>query len=124
MGKLHTGLEVKQMSYVVASVLASGEVVKIAGLGALGVALTGLTIWLLTRKKISPAERERRRRSSIQATGRMGDGNINDIRDHVLYYSYEVRGVYYTAAQDLSSLQEHLPPNTSKLAGAVSVSGL
>jgi len=38
------------------------------------------------------------------STGKMGDANLLDIRDGLLVYSYAVRGVEYTASQDISGL--------------------
>ena len=47
----------------------------------------------------------------------MGDATITDVRDRVLYYSYQVRGVAYTASQDVSPLLERLPGDLSMLIG-------
>lgn len=67
--------------------------------------------------KIDPAERERRRRLSIHTRGRMGEAEITDVGDGVLYYSYTIRGVEYTASQDVSALKQMLPPDPAKLIG-------
>jgi len=55
------------------------------------------------------------------AHGNMGDANLVDIRDNLLVYSYDVRGVEYTASQDISKLREFLPAGTGSLAGPVLV---
>jgi len=69
--------------------------------------------WL--RSRISPDEKERRRRSMLLSTGKMGDANLVDIRDKLLVYSYAVRGVEYTAAQDVSRLQAFVPDEIASL---------
>ena len=47
----------------------------------------------------------------------MGDATIIDVRDCILFYSYEVRGVAYTTSQDASELKNLLPAETSTLVG-------
>jgi hypothetical protein len=54
--------------------------------------------------RITPAERERRRCDRLVAIGKMGDGALVEIHDSVVFYVYAVRGVEYTASQDLSLL--------------------
>jgi|SRR5215471_7371390 hypothetical protein len=90
-----------------------GGLVAIAGIGF------GYRAWRLS--KITPEERERRRRAELVLRGKMGDATIIDIRDELIFYSYDVRGVEYTASQDLSLLHEYLPSDLSTLIGAVSV---
>lgn len=90
-------------------------------LGALLVAIVavlGYRAWKLSR--VTPAERERRRRAVLATTGKMGDAMLVEFRDNNLFYSYFVRGVEYTASQDVSSLTDRLPDDLSNQ-GAVSV---
>lgn len=68
----------------------------------------GYRAWKLSR--ITPEERERRRRCGLVARGKMGDATITEIRGELLFYSYNVRGVEYIASQDLSQLMQYLPP--------------
>jgi hypothetical protein len=82
-------------------------------------AIFGVRLW--RRSRITPAEWERRRRSALVATGKMGDANIVDVRDELLVYSYEVRGVEYTASQDVSMLKEYLPEDLSSAIGPIYV---
>lgn len=79
----------------------------------------GYRAWRLS--KITPEERERRRRAGLVARGKMGDATITDLRGDLLFYSYDVRGVEYIASQDLSLLKELVPIDLSALVGAVSV---
>src|SRR5271157_1661905 len=72
------------------------------------------------RSRIPPEERERRRREMLAARGKMADAELAEIRDDVLFYSYGVRGVEYTASQDVTMLQEYLPHDYSEV-GPVSV---
>ena len=87
------------------------------GLAALG-ALIGYRAW--KRSRITPEERERGRRSALVARGKMSDAVLVEIRDDLLFYSYGVRGVEYTASQDVSMLKEQMPPDFSTI-DAVSV---
>jgi hypothetical protein len=90
-------------------------------IGAAGAALAGTTAYLLFRRGPDAAELERRRLRSLLATGRITAGEINDVRGGVLYYSYEVAGVGYGAAQDLSAFPVVSHPAFSALSGSVSI---
>ena len=72
------------------------------------------------RSRVSPEERERRRRAWLVATGKMGDAVLVEMRETLVFYCYDVRGVEYTASQDIAPLAEKLPPGLSPN-GAVSV---
>ena len=82
------------------------------------VAICGFRAWL--RSRVTPEERERRRRLALSARGKMGDAELVDIRDDLLFYSYLVGGVNYTASQDVAQLHERLPDDYYSL-GAISV---
>lgn len=75
--------------------------------------------WIFHRLRVSPAERERRRRLLVNRTGRITDGLVTDIEDDVLYYSYSVSGVDYIASQDISALRSVLPEDRDGLIGPV-----
>ncbi|MEI9975697.1 MAG: hypothetical protein WDO73_28725 [Ignavibacteriota bacterium] len=75
----------------------------------------GVRRWRASR--ISPEERERRRRAMLVARGKMGDAVLVDVRDELIFFSYSVRGVEYTASQDVSSLHDHVPQDLSALIG-------
>jgi hypothetical protein len=81
-------------------------------LAALG-ALAGYRAW--KRSRIGPEERERRRRSALMAHGKMSDAVLVEIRDDLLFYSYGVRGVEYTASQDVSMLKQYMPLDFSTI---------
>ncbi len=99
---------------------AVAEAVLLALAGVLVVlgALIGYRAW--KRSRITPEERERRRRSTLVALGKMSDAMLVEIRDDLLFYSYGVRGVEYTASQDVSMLKQHMPQDFSTI-DAVSV---
>jgi hypothetical protein len=89
--------------------LAPAEVLTIA-LGLVLVvllALMGYRAWLGSR--ITPEERERRRREALASLGKMGDATLVEVQENVLFYSYDVRGVEYLASQDVATLSEYLP---------------
>jgi len=72
------------------------------------------------RRQVTPEERERRRRAWLVSTGKINDATLVEVRENLLFFSYAVRGVEYTASQDISRLSERLPRDLSEL-GAVSV---
>jgi hypothetical protein len=78
-------------------------------------ALTGAAAWLIPAMRRSPAEREQRRRLTVNAHGRTGGAMITDFRDGVLCYTYEIGGVQYTAFQDVSALAHSLPADPRTL---------
>lgn len=82
-------------------------------------AIVGYRAWRLS--KVTPEERERRRRTALVAHGKMGDASITEVRGDLLFYAYDVRGVEYTASQDLSLLKDYLPGDPAVLVGPISV---
>jgi hypothetical protein len=68
------------------------------------------------RRRKSAAERERERRLKVNTVGRICDGVIERLTEagdaaaplRMLYYSYSVGGVGYSAAQDITLLLEHI----------------
>jgi hypothetical protein len=82
------------------------------------VGIMGYRAWQASR--ISPTERERQRREMLVSSGKMGDATLTEVQDGLLFYAYVVRGVEYTASQDISLLKEQVPPDLSALV-AVSV---
>lgn len=81
----------------------------------------GAIAWRYLRRRPTPEEIERLRRLGIHRTGKVGDGEIEDVEGAVIAYSYSVSGVLYTTSQDASSLQEKLPADRMSMIGPVSV---
>jgi len=90
-----------------------------AGAAVVLVAALILRAWL--RRRPTPEELERRRRIGLNRVGKMADAMILDVQETSVEYSYDVRGIEYTALQDISMLQDHLPPERLTLAGPGSV---
>ena len=88
----------------------------IVALGTAAIVLTGVWAWRTVRRwrRKSPDEVERLRRLGVNACGRIILGRIVELAEPVtggpagpiLLYDYEVAGVTYEAAQDLSALPE------------------
>jgi len=100
-----------------ASVLLPGGALEVTILGLVAILLMAGGVWLFLNSRQTAAERERRRRLALNRTGRMGDAMIVDVREYVLYYDYEIRGVSYTTSQDASEFRHMLPADTSVLIG-------
>jgi len=107
------------MPPIAASILVPGGVVELSFLALLAILLIVAGVLLFLSSRQTAAQREKRRRLALNKTGRMGDAMIIDVRDCVLYYSYEIRGVEYATAQDASDFRELLPRETSALIGPV-----
>ena len=78
--------------------------------------VSGLLLWRRARP-LEPAEQERQRRLRLNRIGRIVEGRIIELLDGsgvnhsgnpLLVYNYEVRGVEYQAAQDISFLGHEL----------------
>ncbi len=89
------------------------------GFGAATIA--GVTAWLLTRRRPTPAEIEQARRDHLAQIGRITDGSITETQwlsdptadgppatPCVLTYRYSIAGVTYECAQDVSLLPDHV----------------
>jgi hypothetical protein len=86
----------------------------LAGLLTVLLAILGYRWWRDSR--VTPVERERRRREELAVHGKMADAVLDEIRENVLFYTYAVRGVEYTASQDVSALLQHVPRDYSSIA--------
>ncbi len=83
-----------------------------AGLAGAAGALAGFAALLIPHsRRVSPAERERRRRVLVNARGRTGNATVTDFREGILSYTYSVGGLEYSACQDVSALLDLLPPD-------------
>jgi len=107
------------MPPISASILVPGGAAELSFLAFLAILLIAGGVLLFLSSRQTAAQREKRRRLTLSKTGRMGDAMIIDVRDCVLYYSYEIRGVEYTTSQDASDFRELLPRETSALIGPV-----
>jgi hypothetical protein len=101
--------------FVHAEALAFALAVVLSSLGAAAV----YRAW--KRSRVSPGELERRRRATLVSAGKMGDATVLEMRDDFVLYSYAVRGVAYTASQDMSGLKHLLPQDLEAAVGPVLV---
>jgi hypothetical protein len=111
------------------------NLIPVAGLVVL--AAVGIFFWL-RRKPVDPNEEERERRAYLNRVGRIVEGQVLEIVEHVrsaaaaagakptailgknhssaapmppqrlLYYTYAISGVTYETAQDITGLEERL----------------
>lgn len=80
-------------------------------------AVVALGVYLLVRWRRKPKDKEKRRRLTVNQVGRIGDATITDLQGDTLFYSYSVRGVSYTASQDVAALRDQMPANVERLIG-------
>src|ERR1041385_6561340 len=84
------------MPGLLAIVYSPAEIVTLLLLATL-VVLVGIMAWrTVAAARLPAAEMERRRRIRLDASGKMGDATIVEVRDGLIFYSYDVRGMEYT----------------------------
>lgn len=86
-----------------------------------GAALLALAGWIVYRRRLTPQEKERRRRMALNRWQRTVEGLVLDAGADLIHYQYELRGVAYSASQDISTLRHLLPEDPARLAGPVNV---
>src|SRR5687767_10031120 len=86
-------------------------------IGGVLVSAVAVSFWYVTRNRITPAEREKRRRELVHLRGRMIDAEVTDITEEVVYYSYSVHGVDYLASQEIASIRHLMQENLGTLVG-------
>jgi hypothetical protein len=94
-----------------------GSVSLIVLLWAAAALILTLGVWLLVRSLHRRQDKERLRRGTVHREGRMGEALVTDVRDGIVYYQYEVRGVVYAASQDVSALVDRLPSDLTQVIG-------
>jgi hypothetical protein len=78
------------------------ELILIAPAAVLVLAMLRVGYLAWQNSRVTPEERERRRCAHLVATGKITDAMLVEIRENLVFYSYLVRGVEYTASQDLA----------------------
>jgi hypothetical protein len=86
-------------------------------IGAVSLPVVAAGIFVVLRIRRKPKDKEKRRRLEVNLSGRLGDATITDINDDAIIYEYSVRGLTYTASQDISQLHELIPSDSHRLIG-------
>jgi hypothetical protein len=86
-------------------------------IGAVSVPVIAAGIFVVLRIRRKPKDKEKLRRLDVNLNGRLGDATITDINDDAIIYEYSVRGLTYTASQDISQLRELIPAESHRLIG-------
>jgi hypothetical protein len=94
---------------------------RIAAGAAASALLMAALVWVLYQRRLTPAEKERRRRLALNRWQRTTEGLVTDTGPDLIHYQYELRGVAYSASQDVSTLRHLLPPDPGRLIGPVHV---
>ncbi len=74
-------------------------------------------MFVVLRIRRKPKDKEQRRRLDVNSYGRLGDATILEITTDAIFYEYSVRGITYTASQDISKLRELIPGDPQRLIG-------
>jgi hypothetical protein len=88
---------------------------------AVSIAVLGALIYILRGLRRNPKDKEKRRRLQVNQNGRLGDATITEVHESTIFYEYSVRGVLYTASQDVTQLREQIPTDLERLIGPVSL---
>ena len=83
----------------------------------ISVALLALALYIVLRMRRNPKDKEKRRRLAVNESGRLGDATITEVHESTIFYEYSVRGVLYTASQDIAQLREQIPVDPERLIG-------
>lgn len=84
-------------------------------------ALAASLVLFVRLRRISPEERERRRRHAVSRQRRSVEGLLTEASEEIIHYQYGLRGVSYFTSQDVSALRNRLPAEPSRLIGPVTV---
>jgi hypothetical protein len=86
-------------------------------IGAVSLPVVAAGVYIVMRIRRKPKDKEQRRRLEVNSNGRLGDATILEITDDTIFYEYSVRGITYTASQDISKLRELIPGDPERLIG-------
>jgi len=86
-------------------------------IGAVSLPVVAVGVYIVLRIRRKPKDKEQRRRLQVNLNGRLGDATILEISEDSIVYEYSVRGITYTASQDISKLRELIPGDPQRLIG-------
>ena len=86
-------------------------------IGAVSLPVVAAGVYIVLRIRRKPKDKEQRRRLEVNSNGRLGDATILEITGDTIFYEYSVRGITYTASQDISKLRELIPADPERLIG-------
>jgi hypothetical protein len=86
-------------------------------ISAVSLLVAAVAVFVVLRIRRKPKDKEQRRRLDVNSNGRLGDATILEITDDAIFYEYSVRGITYTASQDISKLRELIPGDPQRLIG-------
>jgi hypothetical protein len=73
--------------------------------------------WWFSRRRLSPEEREKFRRLTVNQSRRWIEGEVSEADESSVHYTYDFRGVSYAASQEVHSLVHMLPANPGLMVG-------
>lgn len=84
-------------------------------------AILALVIYIVLRVRRNPKDKEKKRRLQVNQEGRLGDATITEVHENTIFYEYSVRGVLYTASQDVTQLREQISSDLERHIGPVTL---
>jgi hypothetical protein len=95
---------------------------------AFGLATAAVLAYVLRRRRKTPEEIERERRTFISNIGRITDGTVVDVHEvdgtrpsQFIIYQYDVAGVSYEASQEITYLRQYVNLHSCRLGLPTSV---
>ncbi len=101
--------------------LASPEAIGVVLFSVAVMAVAFFAVRARRGKRPTPEQLEARRREWLSRYGKLGGGEIIEIQDSTIAYFYDVRGINYTASQDVAAILDRLPPNPWSVIGGVGI---
>jgi hypothetical protein len=95
--------------------------IEIVLLGSVSIALLVLGFYVRSRMRRNPKYKQKRRRLAVNQSGRLGDATITEVHESTIFYEYSVRGVLYTASQDVTELRQQVPGHLERVIGPVTL---
>ena len=96
----------------------------VAGIAVLGLSVfAGMFAVIRSHRKrrLTPEQFEVQRRKWLARHGKLSGGEIVEVLGDSITYVYDVRGINYTASQDVATLKQFLPEDRWTIIGGVGV---
>lgn len=96
----------------------------VAGIAVLGLSISAGMFAVIRshrKRRLTPEQFEVQRRQWLAQHGKLSGGEIVEVLSDSITYVYDVRGINYTASQDVTTLVTFLPEDRWTIIGGVGV---